>query len=109
MSNPIKKEYDKLSTTKDIIERENIVHLFETTGFLDRNDAINKITSLQFTDTELVKATAVQQVKNGRVDLYQVDNYTIITNIKFQIDFLKAKLVKIEKEEKEGRSNDRLQ
>ena len=109
MSNPIKKEYDKLSTTKDIIERENIVNLFETTGFLDRNEAINKITSLQFTDTELVKATAVQQVKNGRVDLYQVDNYTIITNIKFQIDFLKAKLVKIEKEEKEGRSNDRLQ
>lgn len=102
MSNPIKKEYDKLSITKDIIERENIVHLFETTGFLDRNDAINKITSLQFTDEELVKATAVQQVKNGSVDLYQVDNYTIVTNIQFQIDFLKAKLAKIEKEDKEG-------
>lgn len=102
MSNPIKKEYDKLSTTKDIIERENIVHLFETIGFLDRNDAIKKITSLQFTDTELAKATAVQQVKNGSVDLYQVDDYTIIINIKFQIDFLKAKLVKLELEEKEN-------
>ena len=102
MSNPIKREYDKMSITKDIIERENIVHLFETTGFLDRNEAINKITSLQFTDAELVKATAVQQVKNGSVDLYQVDNYTIVTNIQFQIDFLKAKLAKIEKEEKEG-------
>lgn len=102
MDNPIKREYDKMSITKDIIERENIVHLFETTGFLDRNEAINKITSLQFTDAELVKATAVQQVKNGSVDLYQVDNYTIFTNIQFQIDFLKAKLAKIEKEEKEG-------
>lgn len=102
MDNPIKREYDKMSITKDIIERENIVHLFETTGFLDRNEAINKITSLQFTDEELVKATAVQQVKNGSVDLYQVDNYTIVTNIQFQIDFLKAKLAKIEKEEKEG-------
>ena len=91
-----------MSITKDIIERENIVHLFETTGFLDRNEAINKITSLQFTDAELVKATAVQQVKNGSVDLYQVDNYTIVTNIQFQIDLLKAKLAKIEKEEKEG-------
>lgn len=91
-----------MSITKDIIERENIVHLFETTGFLDRNEAINKITSLQFTDEELVKATAVQQVKNGSVDLYQVDNYTIVTNIQFQIDLLKAKLAKIEKEEKEG-------
>ena len=102
MDNPIKREYDKMSITKDIIERENIVHLFETTGFLDRNEAINKITSLQFTDEELVKATAVQQVKNGSVDLYQVDNYTIVTNIQFQIDLLKAKLAKIEKEEKEG-------
>ncbi len=102
MDNPIKREYDKMSITKDIIERENIVHLFETTGFLDRNEVINKITSLQFTDEELVKATAVQQVKNGSVDLYQVDNYTIVTNIQFQIDFLKAKLAKIEKEEKEG-------
>ena len=102
MDNPIKREYDKMSITKDIIERENIVHLFETTGFIDRNEAINKITSLQFTDEELVKATAVQQVKNGSVDLYQVDNYTIVTNIQFQIDFLKAKLAKIEKEEKEG-------
>lgn len=102
MGNPIKREYDKMSITKDIIERENIIRQFQTTGFLDRNEAINKITSLQFTDAELVKATAVQQVKNGSVDLYQVDNYTIVTNIQFQIDFLKAKLAKIEKEEKEG-------
>ncbi len=102
MSNPIKREYDTMSITKDIVERENIIRRFQTTGFLDRNDAINKITSLQFTDTELAKATAVQQVKNGRVDLYQVDDYTIIINIKFQIDFLKAKLVKLELEEKEN-------
>lgn len=45
MSNPIKREYDKLSLTKDIVELENIVCKFQTTGFLDRNDAIEKITS----------------------------------------------------------------
>lgn len=102
MSNPIKKEYDKLSITKDIIERENIIRQFQTTGFLDRNEAINKITSLQFTDAELVKATAVQQLKNGSVDLYQVDNYTIVTNMQFQIDFLKVKLAKSKLEEREN-------
>lgn len=102
MSNPIKKEYDKLSLTKDIIEREKIVYQFQTTGFLDRNDAIEKINSIQITDIELATATAVKQVQFGSVDLYQVDNYTIVTNIQFQIDFLKAKLAKIEKEGKEG-------
>ena len=45
MSNTIKREYDKLSLTKDIVELENIVYQFQITGFLDRNDAIEKITS----------------------------------------------------------------
>ena len=40
MSNSMKREYDKLSLTKDIIEREKIIYQFQTTGFLDRN-AIN--------------------------------------------------------------------
>ena len=100
MSNPIKKEYDKLSLAKDIIERENIVYQFQTTGFLDRNDAIEKIKSIQFTDIELAIATVAKQVQFGSIDLYQADNKLIITNILFQIDFLKAKLVKLELEDK---------
>ncbi len=100
MSNPIKREYDKLSLTKDIVERENIVYKFQTTGFLDRNDAIEKINSIQITDIELATATAVKQVQCGSVDLYQADNRLIITNIQFQIDFLKAKLAKSELEDK---------
>jgi len=100
MSNPIKREYDKLSIAKDIIERENIIRQFQTTGFLDRNEAIEKIMSLQFTDADMSIATVAKQTQCGRVDLYQVDNYTIIANIKFQIDFLKAKLAKLELEEK---------
>lgn len=83
MSNPIKKEYDKLSLTKDIIEREKIVYQFQTTGFLDRNDAIEKINSIQITDIELATATAVKQVQFGSVDLYQADDNLIIANIKW--------------------------
>ena len=100
MSNPIKREYDKLSLTKDIIERENIVYQFQTTGFLDRNDAIEKITALQITDAELALATKAKQEASGSVSLYQVDDNLIITNIQFQIDFLKAKLAKLESEDK---------
>ena len=100
MSNPIKREYDKLSLTKDIIERENIVYQFQTTGFLDRNDAIEKITALQITDAELALATKAKQEASGSVSLYQVDDNLIITNIQFQIDFLKAKFAKLESEDK---------
>lgn len=102
MSNPIKREYDKLSLTKDIIERENIVYQFQTTGFLDRNDAIEKIKSIQFTDIELATATVAKQVQFGSINLYQADNKLIITNVLFQIDFLKAKLAKLELEDKEN-------
>lgn len=52
MDNSTKRNFDKLSVTKDIAERQNIIHKFETTGFLDRNEAINKVTSLQITDAE---------------------------------------------------------
>lgn len=100
MSNSIKREYDKLSLTKDIIERENIVYQFQATGFLDRTDAIEKIKSIQFTDIELATATVATQVQFGSIDLYQADNKLIITNILFQIDFLKAKLAKLELEDK---------
>ena len=102
MSNPIKREYDKLSLAKDIAERENIVYQFQTTGFLDRSDAIEKIESIQLTDVELATATVNQQIQFGSIDLHQADNMLIITNIQFQIDFLKAKLAKLELEDKEN-------
>lgn len=100
MSNPIKREYDKLSLAKDIVERENIVYQFQTTGFLDRNDAIEKIKTTQLTDADLALATKAKQALSGSVDLYHVDNNLIIANMQFQIDFLKAKLAKLELEEK---------
>ena len=100
MSNPIKREYDKLSLTQDIVERENIVNQFQTTGFLDRNEAIEKITALQITDAELALATKAKQAISGSVNLYQADDNLIVTNIQFQIDFLKAKLAKLESEDK---------
>ena len=102
MSNPIKREYDKMSVTRDIVERENIIRQFQTTGFLDRNEAIEKIMSLQFTDADMAIATAAKQTQCGSVNLYQADNDLIITNIQFQIEILKAKLAKLELEDKEN-------
>lgn len=102
MSNPIKREYDKMSITNDIIERENIIRRFQTTGFLDRNEAIEKIMSLQLTDADMALATVAKQTQCGSVNLYQADNNLIIANIQFQIEILKAKLAKLELEEKDN-------
>lgn len=102
MSNPIKREYDKMSITKDIVERENIIRQFQTTGFLDRNEAIEKIMSLQLTDADMAFATIAKQTQCGSVNLYQADNNLIIANIQFQIEILNAKLAKLELEEKDN-------
>ena len=102
MDNPIKREYDKMSITKDIVERENIICQLQTTGFLDRNKAIKKITSLQLIDADMAFATVAKQTQCGSVDLYQADNNLIIMNIQFQIEILKAKLAKLELEDKEN-------
>lgn len=100
MDNSIKTECDKLSVVNDINERQNIIRQFETTGFLDRNKAISKITSLQITDTELLTATKLKQVASGSVNLYQADDNTIISNLQFQVDFLISKLGKLNLEDK---------
>ena len=102
MSNPIKREYDTMSITKDIVERENIIRWFQTTGFLDRNEAIEKMKALQLTDADMAFATVAKQTQCGSVNLYQADNNLIITNMQFQIDFLKAKLAKSKLEERDN-------
>lgn len=90
MNIPNKREYDKMSITKDIVERENIIRQFHTTGFFDRNEAIEKILSLQYTDADMAIATAAKQKQYGGVNLYQAGNNLIAANIQFQIDFLRS-------------------
>ena len=81
MSNPIKREFDKASLIKDIADREKIISCFQTTGYLDRDDAIKKIETKIFTDADLTLATAVKQIQSGSVNLRQVDNNLIITDL----------------------------
>lgn len=100
MGDTTKNVYDMLTITKDITEREKIVQQFQRTGFIDRNDAINKIVKLQTTDVKLAVATMAMQIAGESVDLHQVDNSTIVMNMQFQIDFLKEELAKLALEEK---------
>lgn len=40
MDSQMKKMYDKVTMLKDISEREQIIHNFQSTGYLDRKKAI---------------------------------------------------------------------
>lgn len=102
ISNPLKREFDKASILNDITERENIISKFATTGILDRLDAIRKIETLQTTDAELVLAAAAKRAECGSVNLYQANDNTIISNIQFQLNYLKVKLAKLELEENQN-------
>ena len=99
MDNRIKKEYEIQLVEKDISEREKIIRDFTNYGYLDRNDAINKIISLQMTDFEMTLATRAKQIESGTANLYLADEKLIIDNIQFQLDFLELKLAKLEMEE----------
>lgn len=93
MTESAKNEYDKASIVKDIAEREAIIQRFYATGELDREDAIRKFLALQSKDSEAVAVMAVGRIKNGSVDIRSADNNTIVNNLQFQVDFLKAKLL----------------
>lgn len=85
---------EKFIILKDIKEREDIIKTFESTGDLDRNNAIKKVKELQITDSELQKSTIFMQTTRGAVNLNQAENEVIIENLRFQVIFLYKKLIK---------------
>ena len=93
MTESAKNEYDKASIVKDIEEREAIIQRFYATGELDREDAIRKFQALQIKDSEAAEVMALERIKNGGIDIRSADNNTIVGNLQFQVDFLKANLL----------------
>ena len=87
MSEPI----DKIDIAKDIADREETINHFRLTGYLDRNDAINKISSLRRKDTEILAVAAAEQV-SGSVPLSDAPNEALINELQKQIDLLTLKL-----------------
>lgn len=84
----IKENSEVLNITKDIQERNQIIHDYITYGILNRNKVIEKISELQFTS-----ATKVIQSAHGYVRLEFADDSTMIENLQFQINILEGKLI----------------
>lgn len=93
MSNPIKDEFDKISLSKDISEINNIIQVFQETGFLDRDNAIDKIKKLRNNDEDIAIVTAAKLLSYS-IPFEQTPNSQIISELIMQRDILLAKLAK---------------
>lgn len=100
MSNPIKDEFDKISLSKDISEINNIIQVFQETGYLDRDNAIDKIKKLRNNDEDIAIVTAAKLLSYS-IPFEQTSNTQIVSELIMQRDILQAKLVKKIAEEKQ--------
>ena len=99
MSNPIKREFDAASLVKDITDRENIIYNFQTTGYLDRDGAINKIVEMRISDEDVAKVTAANLLISS-TPFNQAPDFQIVDELIMQRNILQAKLSKKISEEK---------
>ena len=85
---------DKLFIEKDILERKQIIQEYNTTGFLDRNNAISKIIDLRERDGQVALIYCVSLPREP-VLLEQLTNKGLIDELEKQITVLEAELLNI--------------
>ena len=96
MENQFREIYDKESIVKDISERKELIRVYQLTGRLDRNTAIEKIQKLRLTDADVAVAT-MARLAAGSAPYSQIPDQNIIAELQLQIDVLTAKLPKDQK------------
>ena len=84
--------YDKANLIKDIADREKIVLDYQTTGFLDRDRAIEMIIKLRLSDEDVARATTVTLLVSS-VPFSQATDQGIVEELKMQIGILSEKLM----------------
>ena len=82
---------DKAMAMKDIAERKQIIDNYRLTGYLDREDAIQKIKSLRLTDSDVAAATNAQLLFNS-TPFSQTSDQGIIAELQMQVEILVAKV-----------------
>lgn len=61
----IKQTCDNSTLMKDLTERQQIIQLFNCTGYIDRDNAIKKIKELRVTDVDVAAITSAKLVTNS--------------------------------------------
>ena len=88
----IKQTYDKATITKDLTERQQIIQFYKNTGYIDRDNAINKIKELRLTDVDVAAVTSAKLVTNS-VPFECATNDGLIAELQMQVDILTAKVI----------------
>lgn len=93
-NNEAKNMYDAVSLARDIKEREDIIDTFNRYGYLDRDNAMKKITELRFSDIE-VGMIALAQQASGSIPLVSALDSQLVLELNNQLTILKAKLLNL--------------
>lgn len=83
---------DYISLIKDISDRQQIIQLYQKTGFIDRDKAVEKIVELRGKDKDVAEVTVVNLTMSS-VPFSQVSNQSIISELKMQCEILESKLL----------------
>lgn len=99
MSNPIKDILDKQKLQYDINERNSIIAQYYETGYLDRDNTIQKIRELRLTNEKVAKIT-IPTVSANAVPLVYLTDAQLIDELNMQISILKAEIAAKSADEK---------
>lgn len=99
MDNTIKEVLDKIPLAKDIEEMNGIIQLFQETGFLDRDNAIDKIIKQRSNDEDVATVTATKLLSYS-IPFEKATNPQIVGELIMQRDILLSKLARKIAEEK---------
>lgn len=83
---------DYVSLIKDISDRQQIMQLYQKTGFIDREKAVEKIVELRGKDKDVAEVTVVKLTMSS-VPFSQVSDQSIISELKMQCEILESKLL----------------
>ena len=77
---------------RDILERSKIIEGYRHSGMLDREDAINKIRSMRFKDSNVSVISSVNMINNA-IPFTIATNEQLVNELQMQVDILRGELM----------------
>ena len=88
---------DIIKTVNDIRDRQAIIDCYRMTHYIDRIRAIELIRNKRLEDDKIAAATMAVQAQSSLVSFNEASDESLISELKMQIDIMKAELAEEEK------------
>lgn len=92
MDDIYKKTYEISHLKSEINEREKIINAYRSSGYLDREKAIEKILQLRQTDEKILTVTSLELAQQS-IPFSQASNESIISELQMQLEILHIELL----------------